>query len=370
MPMDGEHLRQNRPRRLERTDQAYATTDGRGRLAIATPSGMDPDDCVARDGAARGSAVPWCKGETASTYRTRGLCNETARDVILEHACAAPAGSSARSPWSPANTLAPTTDYRAFYDALPPDPFAARDAGEQEEVLLARAAYARRERGRGARISSARSKPHVSWPACSLPELPDDHLLKTLEAPLPAHPTGLLPAFSATMRPSLRHLRLGQAARHLGNLHLRRLRPPSAGRASSLRPARSLDRLPQLRSLLPGGLRYPWRSARGTVLFVTRHSWPARSGGVRHGSPRGHCIALSGERAWKTADGRRVRSRSPARATSRSSAPSTTIDPRPAAASRSAAPTPERPARGRPQSVAERRLPRASSSRAGRPAFR
>lgn len=180
---------------LSRTDAAYATTDGRGQLAIATNEGMDPDDCVAQM-VLHELCHSLVQGRDSFELPDWGLCNETERDVVLEHACLR-LQAALLTPHGLRQALGPTTDYRAFYDALPADPFARRDASDEEEILLGRAAYARRnERPWGPHLEQALQATRELAAVLS-PHLPEDHLLRAAEAPRAPHPTGLLPALSS-----------------------------------------------------------------------------------------------------------------------------------------------------------------------------
>src|SRR6187549_1638417 len=127
---------------LERTDQAYATSDGRGRLALSTQPGLDADDCVAQM-VLHELSHSLVQGRDSFDLPDWGLCNESERDVVLEHACLR-LQAALLIPYGLRQALAPTTDYRSYYDDLPADPFTLRRASEREEVLLAKAGHAKR----------------------------------------------------------------------------------------------------------------------------------------------------------------------------------------------------------------------------------
>lgn len=124
--------------RVERAPEVHAATDGRGTLVIGTPETLDSDDCLAQmifhelchslvQGRASFEAADW------------GLDNESDRDLVREHACLRlQAALAARHGLR--RVLAPTTDHRAFYDALGDDPLA--PSGDPS-VVLAREALAR-----------------------------------------------------------------------------------------------------------------------------------------------------------------------------------------------------------------------------------
>ncbi len=126
--------------RVERSGEVYASMDGAGVLLLGSPETLDPDDCVAQmvfhelchslvEGRAGLTSVDW------------GLANVsedlTDADFAREHATlrlqALLAGEHGLR-----EVLAPTTDFRAYYDALPEDPL----RGDDRSVQLARAALA------------------------------------------------------------------------------------------------------------------------------------------------------------------------------------------------------------------------------------
>lgn len=124
--------------RIERSDQVYASTDGRGTLRIGAAATLDPDDCLAQM-IFHELCHALVQGRASFTEPDWGLDNTGSRDVVREHAClraqAALAGQHGLR-----RLLAPTTDFRCFYDELGPDPLAPPD---QPSVALARAALAR-----------------------------------------------------------------------------------------------------------------------------------------------------------------------------------------------------------------------------------
>lgn len=126
--------------RVERVESSYASTDGRGQIAIGVDGILDGDDAIAQlifhelchglvEGPAGWALPDW------------GLSNADARDVEHEHAClrvqihlAEPVGLR--------ELMAPTTEYRAYHDAVVGDPLSptsdlaaalARDALERSE---------------------------------------------------------------------------------------------------------------------------------------------------------------------------------------------------------------------------------------------
>lgn len=123
--------------RVERVEHAYASTDGRGTLFIATDAHLDPDDSLAQmifhelchslvEGPESLAKIDW------------GLDNVSGADDVREHACLRLQAWLTR-PRGLARLFAPTTDFRTtFWDALGPDPLAPAD--EPSVVLAKRAA--------------------------------------------------------------------------------------------------------------------------------------------------------------------------------------------------------------------------------------
>jgi hypothetical protein len=110
--------------RIDRSDQVFASTDGRGRLTIGTPSTLDPDDSLAQM-IFHELCHSLIEGPGSFARPDWGMDNVTAADEWREHACL-------RLQWVLSGRfglrglLAPTTDFRAFWDALPDDPLAER----------------------------------------------------------------------------------------------------------------------------------------------------------------------------------------------------------------------------------------------------
>lgn len=126
--------------RIARSAEVYASTDGRGTLTLGTDETLDADDCL-------GQMIfhelchSLVQGVESFEVPDWGLDNETDRDLPREHACLRlQALLSGR--YGLRSMLAPTTDHRAFYDALPADPL----EGDDPSVPLARAAASRVER--------------------------------------------------------------------------------------------------------------------------------------------------------------------------------------------------------------------------------
>jgi hypothetical protein len=109
---------------VQRTEDAYASTPGDGVLLLGENKSLDPDDSIAQM-VFHELCHSLVEGNAAFERRDWGLDNETARDDPREWACLrVQAALSAR--FGLRRVMAPTTDFRAFYDALPPDPLTPR----------------------------------------------------------------------------------------------------------------------------------------------------------------------------------------------------------------------------------------------------
>lgn len=175
--------------RIERGPESYATTDGHGTLVLSDTDGMDPDDCLAQM-ILHEICHSLVSGSQSFGWVDWGLDNEGTRDVVLEHACLR-LQAALLSPLGLRRILGPTTDFRAFYDALPADPFEERDEAERESIVRARAALVRRrqrpwrEHLQGALEASATIL-HAASEATSDPA----SLLATVEARTPRNHLG------------------------------------------------------------------------------------------------------------------------------------------------------------------------------------
>lgn len=123
--------------RVLRSSEVYASTDGKGTLVLGSPETLDADDCLAQM-IFHELCHASVEAPAGLVREDWGLDNESARDLIREHACLRVQAVLADR-HGLRTVLAPTTDFRAFYDALPADPL----DGDGEDVELARAALAR-----------------------------------------------------------------------------------------------------------------------------------------------------------------------------------------------------------------------------------
>jgi hypothetical protein len=125
---------------LKREAGAYATTDGKGTLTIAIDAELDPDDCLAQM-IFHELCHAAVQGPESLKQRDWGLDNESDHDEVREHATLRVQAYLLR-PLGLRTFLGPTTDFRAYYDALPEDPL----AGDDPAILLARIALGRMRR--------------------------------------------------------------------------------------------------------------------------------------------------------------------------------------------------------------------------------
>ena len=148
---------------VERTDAAYASSDGAGRIFIATEEHLDPDDAVAQL-IFHELCHALCEGPARAGLPDWGLDNSGARpdEVVREHACLRLQIELA-TPFGLRELMAPTTEYRAYHDGVPADALA--DDGDPA-VPLARVAVARaaespwREAIAGAMTATAKRLEH------------------------------------------------------------------------------------------------------------------------------------------------------------------------------------------------------------------
>jgi hypothetical protein len=108
--------------RVERSPEVYASSDGKGVMTIGDPRTLDPDDCLAQM-----IVHELCHSliESAESLGVPdfGLDNESERDVVREHACLR-LQAWLTEKYGLRRVLAPTTDFRGYYDELPEDPLA------------------------------------------------------------------------------------------------------------------------------------------------------------------------------------------------------------------------------------------------------
>lgn len=128
--------------RVERTDAAFAAYDGEGVLAIARKEHLDADDSLAQM-ILHELCHALVAGPDAMREPDWGMCGADGEDLLREHASQRLQAALGRAHGLRA-FMAPTTEHRAYYDALPDDPFAP-DA--DAAVALAREAWLRAKGG-------------------------------------------------------------------------------------------------------------------------------------------------------------------------------------------------------------------------------
>jgi len=124
---------------ITRTRDVYATSDGQGTIAIGADDTLDVDDALAQL-VFHELCHALTEGEAAARLPDWGLDN-VAEHVVREHACLRFAAHLAGR-FGLRAAMAPTTDYRAYHDALAADPLA--DDGDPA-TAIARATRVRFE---------------------------------------------------------------------------------------------------------------------------------------------------------------------------------------------------------------------------------
>jgi hypothetical protein len=172
---------------VARTRDAYARVDGRGTILVAEPDLLDADDSLAQM-VLHELCHALVEGPDAWRQEDWGLCNQSSRDEAREHACLRlQAGLTA--PHGLRRFLAATTEHRAFYDALPADPF--DDAAPSAALAVDGLARAGRRpfapHLEEALAATARVAAEAARYAGG-----EASLWSRVDPPLPRHPTGLL----------------------------------------------------------------------------------------------------------------------------------------------------------------------------------
>ena len=110
--------------RVERSGQVYASTDGRGRLLVGEARTLDPDDSLAQM-VFHELCHSLIEGPDAFDRPDWGLDNTGPRDIARERACLRLQATLAAE-YGLRGFLAPTTEFRSFYDELASDPLQPR----------------------------------------------------------------------------------------------------------------------------------------------------------------------------------------------------------------------------------------------------
>lgn len=173
--------------RVERDAEVYASTDGRGTIRIASHD-LDADDCLAQM-IFHELCHSLIEGPDSFRRPDWGLDNTGAHDGWREHACLRLQAHLADR-YGLREVLAPTTDFRPYYDDLGDDSLAPRHAPEVTAAIL------------GARRADQPPwGPHLAHAlaataevaAVAAPHAAPTTLWSALAPRPPAHPTGLPP---------------------------------------------------------------------------------------------------------------------------------------------------------------------------------
>jgi len=121
-----------------RSAAAYAAWDGQGTLTLASAEHLDPDDCLAQM-IFHEVCHLLVSGEAARTQPDWGLDNTSPKDLVYEYATNRLQAALAQG-YGLRTFMAVTTQWRAYYDALPHDPLA---PGTDAAIALAQAGLQR-----------------------------------------------------------------------------------------------------------------------------------------------------------------------------------------------------------------------------------
>ena len=252
-----------------------------------------------------------------------GLDNTGPRDEVREHACLRVQAHLCQR-FGLSSLLAPTTDYRAYWDQLPGDPLAPRRDPATTAAILGLQRVARPPWGPHLE-RALEATAVIARQAAAFVEADDDDdgdtgtSLYMGAGPAPApHPAGL-PATARAEAGQCGDLRLARFRWRLPASRWRRGRPGLAG----LRPVRAALRLPGLRRLLPGRLSLGHdRSRRPGDRAPPRAGGGARD--LRRDPPGRRSLRGAGRRHRTRASRTRARSTRTARARAASSSSAAT----------------------------------------------
>jgi hypothetical protein len=128
---------------IERSDEVYASFDGKSTLRLCSDAAFDPDDSLAQM-----IFHELCHGLVAGKKNAAkedwGLSNSDERDLVLEHACHRVQAALADQ-YGLRGLFAVTTEWRPYWDALPVDPL--RVGEDDPAIARARTAFERAHRG-------------------------------------------------------------------------------------------------------------------------------------------------------------------------------------------------------------------------------
>ena len=168
-----------------RSATVFASWDGAQTLTISTAEHFDPDDCLAQM-ILHEICHALIEGPAGQAKSDWGLENIDARHRVHEHACHR-LQAALSGPFGLRQMMAPTTEHRPYYEALPPNPLS---AGTDPAIPMAQRAWPAATTGPWAdAISQALSA--TAAIADTLRAFDGDSLWA---AALPRHPSALPPA--------------------------------------------------------------------------------------------------------------------------------------------------------------------------------
>ena len=121
---------------LIRSNEVFASWDGKGTLTIGSPEDLDPDDSLAQM-LFHEICHALIQGPEGWSQENWGLTNTDGRDLVREHACIR-LQAALGAQYGLRDFLAVTTEWRAYQDNLPPDPL---DESDDPALPLAQEAY-------------------------------------------------------------------------------------------------------------------------------------------------------------------------------------------------------------------------------------
>jgi Putative zinc- or iron-chelating domain len=166
-----------------RSTEVYASWDGEGTLSVAVREHFDPDDCLAQM-----IFHELCHALVAGGARHQrdwGLSNTSDEHLVFEHACHRLQATLA-SRYGLREFMAVTTQWRPYWDALPPDPLA-ECPDPAREIALRAYERAQGEPWRGTLHSALEATARLA--AVLADVAPDDSLWRRARR---RHITGLL----------------------------------------------------------------------------------------------------------------------------------------------------------------------------------
>lgn len=180
--------------RVERASFAYASTDGKGTLTIALPADLDPDDCLAQI-ILHELCHFFTQGETSVFQPDWGLSNDpndTSPEMIAREHAALRLQAALLRLYGLQKLLAPTTDFRSYYDALPENPL---HPVTDPTVILAQQALqrSRKEPYRQILLRALQKTAaiHRLFAAADTTPVQNLHSFWHQTPPSPLHPTGV-----------------------------------------------------------------------------------------------------------------------------------------------------------------------------------